>query len=192
MLWRGGDLNDRSLCFLTNFVDGLEQQSHKPALGRPLAPFFPEDARIYMDEDHPGVKLSSLIGNSCTIIIVAKPLQEVIEQHCRTVNIEYLPVSIYDHRRRLRGKDYFIVNPIGSIDCLDREASTIEWDPDDPTGVIAIDEYVLDRDKVASAPQLFRVDLDEVECVVGPELSEAILEGGFTNVDLTPLRVNRP
>ncbi len=178
---------DPDLCFLHNFVDGVEAKSWCIQHGECLSPFYPKSAKIFMSPEKPGIKLASLIGNTQSMLIVSSDFKEAIEKHCEGVDIEYLPFTLYDHRKRVHSKDYFIVNPIGTFDCLDLKASDITWD-DEPGSIISIREHVFDKKKMKSAPQLFRIDKAPNEYVVGLELAREIYDREFTNVVWTELR----
>ncbi|WP_240359410.1 imm11 family protein [Pyxidicoccus trucidator] len=182
-----GDANDRDLCFLTRFVEGIEGKSHFTNLGKPLSPFYPKDARIQMSPEHPGIKLSALIGNERSMLIASSGLKDAIQKHC-TNEIEYLPFTLYDHRKRAYSEDYFIINPIGTFDCLDLKASDISWSTKNPKKILRVDEHVLDRAKMQDAPQLFRVDGDPSEYVLGRELAREIYDRKLTNILWTELR----
>lgn len=182
-----GNANDRDLCFLNQFVEGIEGKSYATNLGERLSPFYPKDARIPMSPEHPGIKLSAMIGNGRSMLIVSSAFKEAIQKHC-TNEIEYLPFTLYDHRNRPYSKDYFIINPIGTFDCLDLEASDISWSTKAPKKILRIRKYVLDRAKMQSAPQLFRVDGDPSEYVLGRELAREMYDRKLTNILWKELR----
>ncbi|RKG83445.1 hypothetical protein D7V88_24090 [Corallococcus terminator] len=140
-----------------------------------------------MSEEHPGIQVSSLLGNSINYLIVSKEFKETIEAHCPRVEVEYLPFDLHDHRGRLFSRDYFIINPIGTHDCLDEESSGIKYGPDG--GVVAIRNPMLHPDKVAGAPALFRVRHKPTVYVIDEVLVAAIREKGFTNIVLSELKM---
>ena len=177
-----GDANDRDLCILRNFVEGLEGKSHYVQFGTPLTPFHPPDARIHMDERSQGIKLSSLVGTIGGTLIVHREFKELIEKHCKGADIEYLPFTLYDHRKRVHSRDYFIINPLGTFDCLDYEACGIKWGKNNPDILISIRERVLDRKKMEKAPQLFRIGKDSTSYVVGVELARDMYDHDLTNI----------
>lgn len=182
-----GNANNLDLCFLTRFVEGIEGKSYCTHLGERLSPFYPKDARIAMSPEHPGIKLSALLGNRLSMLIVSSAFKEAIQKHC-TNEIEYLPFTLYDHRNRPYSEDYFIINPIGTFDCLDLEQSDISWSTKSPKKILRIREYVLDRAKMQNAPQLFRVDGYPSTYVLGRELAREMYDRKLTNIRWTELR----
>jgi hypothetical protein len=180
--------DDEKLCFLDEFVDGINMDAWRVREGAPLEQAFPKDAKLYMSPEYRGVRLADLVGNTSGMLLVSTPFKEAIEKHCKELKIEYLPVTIHDHRKRPHGKGYFIVNPLGALDVLDLKKSDIEWDDERPAEAIKVREPVLDRKKIARAPQLFRIDKDPGVYVIGVELAREIYDRNFTNVFWTELR----
>jgi hypothetical protein len=185
-----GDPDDDSLCFLDNFIEGLEPLSWRAEEGARLGKDFPKDAKLFMNKENPGIKLSPLLGTSCNVLIGSRDFKEAVEKHCKN-EIEYLPFTLYDHRKRVYSRDYFIINPIGTLDCLDRKESDITWDDENPDEVLGIDGMVLDYEKVKDAPQLFRVDLEPSACVVGLELAREFKARNFSNIFWAELPLNK-
>ncbi len=183
-----GNPNDPDQCFIGGSPDGMGIHMYCMGLGERAAPHYPSPARIFLLEEHPGIRLTSLLGNVNSYLIASSALKGVIERHCEGVDIEYLPCDLHDHRRRLFSRDYFIVNPIGAVDCLDEAASVFLRGPDG--SVLRVMRYVLHPDKVARAPSLFRMGEATTEYVVDGRLAKAIEAARFTNVILEPLEVS--
>jgi hypothetical protein len=184
-----GDSNDEDLCVLYNSVEGIGLADVGLHTGERIGKKYPADARIHMSKESPGIKLSSLLGNVKNFLIVSQDFKEAVEKLCGG-KVEYLPFTLYDHRKRVFSRDYFILNPLGTFDCLDLKKSDIKWDKDEPDKIIRIKEHVLDRKKMKDAPQLFRIARDPTVYVVGVELAREIYDRDLTNVIWTELRFN--
>ena len=182
-----GNPNDPDQCFLGNSPEGMGLRMYRMGLGVRAAPDFPDPARIFLREQEPGIRLTSLLGNSNSYLIVSSSLNEVIVRHSEGLDIEYLPFDLHDHRKRLFSQDYLIVNPIGGFDCLDEDACDILRGRDGK--VLRIQRYALHPAKIARAPSLFRIDKALTEYVVDERLAGAIKASRFTNVILTPLAI---
>ncbi|NMO14689.1 hypothetical protein HPC49_20010 [Pyxidicoccus fallax] len=183
-----GNFDDDDLCLLRNFVDGIGMKGWRVHKGEPLAPVYPQDAKVFMSDDSPGIKLSSLIGNTVNMLLVSRELKETIEKHCGN-SAEYLPLSIYDHRKRLYGRDYTLINPLRIHDCLDFKASDIDWDEENPDEILYVARRILAREKLKDAPPLFRIARDTSTYVVGEALASEMQQRGFTNVVLIELPI---
>lgn len=180
--------HDADLCFLDNFIEGIQSESWRAGLGEALTPIYPQDARIHLSEKSPGIKLASFLGNTRGMLPASTSFKEAIELHCAGQAIEYLPFTLYDHRGRVHSRDYFLVNPLGSFDCLDFQASDIAWDKERPGEILDINQHVLERQKMKDAPQLFRVARDPHTYVIGLELAREMQKRGLTNVILKELK----
>jgi len=168
---------------------GLEY--YRLAEGVRIGKAYPADARIYMSKKYRGVKLDSLLGNTKSYLIVKRPVIEVIEAHSADADIEYLPFTLFNQKKRVQSKDYFIVNPVGTLDCLNLESSEIEYldAKDEPShgAVVAVEKFVLDPGKLARAPALFRIKEEPDRYVINEQLADAFGKAGFTNILLTEI-----
>lgn len=182
-----GDLRDESLCLVSNPPDGMGINYYRLALGDPAKKYFPENARIALQEDHPGIRLAGILGNLCGFLIVSAAAKEVIEVYCNNILIEYLSFILFNHKNRVHSSDYFFVNPLKGFDCVSNEHSRIKYDKEGE--VVLIEELVLDRAKLRNAPHLFRVDKDPSIYVVSATLLDAWNACDITNVMTTPMRI---
>jgi hypothetical protein len=177
-----GDANDSDLCFLDNFIDGLEPKSWRIAKGERFGDLYPANAKLYMDDENPGIKLGDLIGTSRNMIVASQELKKLVQKHCAQQDIEYLPFTLYDHRKRVYSKDYCLINPIGTFDCLDLKASKLLRDDDNPDEILSVTTPVLDKNKVKKAPQLFRMKYQPTNYVLGYDLAKDIHDRNLPNV----------
>jgi hypothetical protein len=182
-----GNANDDDLCVISNSVDGIGLGDVGLHTGARIGDEYPQDAKVYMSQENPGIKLSDVLGNTKNFLMVSRDLKEVVEKHCGD-KVEYLPFTLYDHRKRVYSKDYFILNPLGTFDCLDLRKSDIVWGESDPDRIVRIEEHVLDRRKVEDAPQLFRIDRHPTAYVLGVNLATEIHSRKFSNIYWRKLR----
>ncbi|WP_240358393.1 imm11 family protein [Myxococcus vastator] len=140
-------------CFVDELPEGLGLNRYKVGHGETLGADYPADARVYMTDRYQGIQVSDYVENACGILIVSKRVKEVFERVSRGP-VEYLPLAIYNHKKRLASADHFIVNPIGTVDCLNLEASDIKYFKGK---VVQVRNPVLDPAKLEHAPHLFRM-----------------------------------
>lgn len=177
-----GDAQNRKLAFIDQVPDGLEGFDYKMALGEAIGEQYPEEAEIYLQPESPGIKLAPLIGNTLSYLIVNSEIKELIARHT-TDEIEYLSFTLYNHKNRVHSTDYWIINPIGTHDCLNRQASEIRFVDSNPANaVVAVRKYVLDPQKLEGAPDLFRIPEAPKEYFVSETLARALHTGRYENV----------
>lgn len=175
----------REFMFLDTSIDGMREAFHF-ARGTRTARVVPPDPRIDIGREHRRGKLGAFLGNRDGQLVVSAALRRLIEKHCPTGEIEYVPFTLCDDRRKVVSREYAIVNPIGAVDVLDEEASLVERDEDGK--VDHIGQLVLDPEKSRAAPQLFRLAQEPGIYVVGEALHDDIEAQGLTNVELDELK----
>lgn len=175
-----GDLGDSSLCLVEDPPEGMGLEHFYMAGGDRAAPFFPKDAKVYLREENPGIKLAGILGNTVGYLIGNAQAKAIIEKHSKGQEIEFLPFTLYNQKRRMHSKDYFFINPIGTFDCLDEKASGAKYDEDGE--IVTTEKFVLDAKKVQKAPNIFRMGKVPTEYVMSFTLAQALKAGGVTNV----------
>jgi len=170
---------DMSNCFLRNTPEETRAYTYKMSWGEPVTGRYPENAIVYMDERNPGTKLPDLIGTVRSYLIVSKKFKDVIEGLCKKIEIEYLPLSIYDHKKKLASDNYFIINPIGTIDVMNRDKADILYQGDD---VVSIKKFIFDPEKLKDEPHLFRVKEDPAYYFISQELALELKKASISNL----------
>lgn len=186
-----GDSQNEKLAFISNPPVGIGIRRARMAKGKRIGDDYPDDAQIYLESLKSGTQLSSFIGNTRSYLIVNTEMKDVILEYTSQSNCEFeiLPFTLYDHKKRILSKDYWIINPIGTFDCLNKKASEIKYvDKDDAKSeVVSIRKFVFDPKKLKDAPDLFRVPEDPTEYFISERLAKAFKEKGFTNIFLTEI-----
>jgi hypothetical protein len=179
-----GNTDDRSLAFVRDPPSGLGLYDYCMARGKRIGDRYPRDAKVYMDKRSPGIKLGSVLGNTLSYFMVNTAMKDVIISTCKC-EIEVLPFTLYNHKRRVHSKDYWILNPIGTFDCLNRQASDIRYMDATQKQVVGVSTMVFDIKKMADAPDLFRVPEDPEEMFMSERLAIALKPLHPTNVIFT-------
>lgn len=153
--------------------------------GVPRADGFPASAHFEMDKRYPRqVKLADSISNLEGMPVVSSRLKALLESR-KPPAVELLRVSIINHKGRDAGAEYFIVNPLCVIDCIDKEKSEIKWNAIKPDKISGCLKLVLDLGAAGDDVLLFRPKHLEKIVAVRRDLADAITDGGFTGVNFT-------
>lgn len=180
-----GDANNRSLCFLTEPSEGLGAMSYKIGFGEKIGAEWSTKARLVMDPDFPGLKLSSILGNSCACIVAHRDVAAVMQEFVK--DIELLSVTIVNHRKKAASSDYVIVNVLGTIDCLDEAASKVKRSP--KGNFAGMGAPVIDARKIPKNCHLFRFSQSPADLIISFDLGKALAAKKFTNVVLDEVTV---
>lgn len=179
---------DEDFCFIDRPPQEIHTLSSYIMSGVSAWPKYPENVTAKMAIGRGGIVLSDFIGNSELSIIASSEVKNIIQQVCGE-HCEYLPVAIENHKGRIASTDYFYINPLGTIDCLNKSLSDIDYTDDGK--VIDVDEFVLDKSKIDQMPDLFRVPEKDSSYFINQRLVDEIRKQkpDVTNLNLEPIEV---
>lgn len=150
--------------------------------GLPRADGFPLDALFRMSKDHRrSIALLDSAMNLADHTVVSAKLKDFLASKCLK-NVEFLPVSILNHKGRIASRDYFIVHPILPQDCLDIEKSGVHYNHIIPTFISFVDQITLDLGRLDPEVRLFRIKNFGIPVFVERTLANEILDSGFTGL----------
>jgi hypothetical protein len=178
LIWAARDVPDA--CALDKLT-GVDRQ-YELAKGIPRASTFPQDAAFTMDSDFfNDLMLTDNLINTDRLIVASRRLKEFLEARPLR-HVEYLPVTIIDHKGKPASREYFIVHPTDLVDCLDMDQSEVEWGLVDEQSIDSVARLVIDLAKVDPAVELFRPKPFYDVVVVRRALAEAIDAAGFVGI----------
>ena len=178
LIWDAADLPN--VCSLAKLA-GLEK-TYRLVDGVPLAQGFPEGVSFRMDPDNPhDTLLADNLVNPYMVIVASAAAVDVLRARAVPL-VEYLPVSIIDHKGKAVPEPYFIVHPIEHAACLDVAASGGEWDMIDPEVLDSVENVVLDEQRIEAERELFRPKPLVDVVVVRRSLAEALEAAGLTGL----------
>ncbi len=144
---------------------------------------FPEDVCFPMDPDFPkDIKLGDNIGNIDGMAVISKGLMEFIKSK-GSESVEFLPVSILNHKGRIASKEYYIIHPLIVQDCIDLEKTKVVWSSMSPKTITSFDsELILDTERMDENLLFFRMKHEPISIMTRKDLSEEIINKGFTGL----------
>jgi hypothetical protein len=167
-------------CCLSQLIN-VEDQFELPK-GVPRAASFPTDAAFTMDADFPhDTLLTDNLVNTDRLIVASPRLKAFLESQALS-NVEFLPVTILDHKGRAASRDYCIVHPIDLVDCVDVQQSDLEWSIIDPSSIDTVTRLVIDETRLDPRVALFRPKPFYDVVLARRPLAEAIDAQGFSGI----------
>lgn len=130
--------------------------------------------------------LADNLSNMDREIVVSRRLKDRLEEF-KPRDVEFLPVSIVNHWGWAASRDYFVVHPLGQVDCIDTARSVYRWNAIDPDKMSACSRLVLDPDRIDPDRLLFRPRHLGHHVLVRPDLAASLAREGFTGLLFTPL-----
>jgi hypothetical protein len=133
-------------------------------LGEPVPPDFGQPIQYRMSDLFPDdIELSDnyVVAGQ---IVVSSRLREALQVILSGHHIQYLPVSILNHKKRLASADYFVVHSHDVFDCIDVNKSGVQWNPLDKNEIVLCKQLVIKPKVVPADILLFRPSSGAVEC----------------------------
>ena len=184
-LWLRGDTDDESLAFVEDAPAELGIRDYYMSQGKKIGDLYPSNVKARLAKRVLGIKLTSLLGNLLSYLMVNTQAKDVFLGTCNC-EIEALPFTLINHKGRIHSKDYWILNPIGTFDCVNREASDIKYQDATKQEVVGIGladgSLVFDSKKMQNAPDLFRVPEKPSLMFISERMALAIIDADLTNV----------
>lgn len=147
--------------------------------GLPLARAWPRDVRAGMDRDFKkATALTDDLMNMDSVKVCSRRLVELLEKH-GVKHVEYLPLTILDHKGKVASTDHFILNPVGLVDALDRKASEPDYNLIDKELINWVARTVLDPRRLDPERKVFRLAGLRLPVLVERPLAEAMVAAGM-------------
>jgi hypothetical protein len=154
--------------------------------GKSFQADFPSDVGFSMNPEFPdNTILTDSLMNRYHLIVGSERLQNFFAER-KIPLVECLRVAIRDHKGK-RAADYYLINPLQSIDCLDRTASGAIVSRALNTQVISIKRLVLREEVLDPSRQLFRIAGYPQMRLIRRDLAGALLQAGFTGIKFREL-----
>lgn len=178
MVWRPGTFED-GICVLgdtDNFDSAYEIDEGVSRLAN-----WPDDACAIMSKSFPKDKglADSLVG--LTHVVVSARVRAFLDS-AEIKNVEFLPIKIINHKKRAEKAEYYLLNPLEIVDCIDMAASQARQDTLDPGMIDGVKQLVLRLDQIPPTATIFRAMYWPSAILVRTELSKKMIGDGLTNL----------
>lgn len=139
------------LGFIQDFADDF-----KLMRGHAVSFEWPSGVAFHMDPDFKKrIKLSDALLNANDFLIASVALRNLLEAE-GVPDVEFLPVTVFNHKKKAEPHPYWIVNPVGLQDCVDLAASDLVMNNINPDYISVVKHLVIDETKVSPTAALFR------------------------------------
>lgn len=155
--------------------------------GDSLVDAWPDDVSFRMDPDFPRqIKLSDQLLNPENLIIASPQFLEFLKGNSLP-NVEYLPVTVYNHKGRIASDGYEIVHLTQPQACIDVAASGVQWNHINSNWIDAVDKLVIDESRIERDVLLFRIKHLRDGILIRMDLAERIEEAGFSGIQFVDI-----
>jgi hypothetical protein len=170
-------------------LEGLENVPEVFELKRGFARAkgFPEKATFRMNARFPKkVQLADCAVNFEKVVVASKRVREILESK-QAPDVEYLPVTILDHKGRVASADHVIVNPLQVIDCIDQARSTLTWNKIDPEYIAFLEGLVFKPGAIPPSSVVVRAKHLAATVFLRKDVADEIEAQGLTGAQFLPL-----
>lgn len=95
-------------------------------------------------------------------------------------SVEFLPLTILNHKGRAVVGSYFIVNPPYVINCIDLGASQVEWNDIDSELIDSCKQLVVNNELIPNKESIFRPKNLPIINLIRSDLAEKLTDAGFS------------
>jgi hypothetical protein len=178
LVWLPGRFG-KGVCVLTGVLRVNDTWEIDEGISRIAS--WPGDASAKMSKKFP--KDTGLADSVyCPHIVVSERVKRLLESE-QARPVELLPLQILNHNDKVVATDYFVVNPLEIVDCIDLAASEGKENPLDPGTLYGVARLVLREDAVPRTLSVFRIKHWTNVILIRRELAERMKEAGLTGLN---------
>jgi hypothetical protein len=148
--------------------------------GVSFAGSFPPDAHFRFDPDFKRDTLPVDFFINVNRLMVASPRAVEYIRSQVAEGIEYLPITILDHKAKPLAGSYCIVHPVGTVDCIDFGQSVVMWSAFDPQAVDEFEHLEIEPTRVPAGRQVFRAHRCPNLLLLRRSFGDALVQQGLT------------
>jgi len=167
--------------YLEQELDDLD----KPWLiseGVRLGSEFPVGAPCYISRKWRGMKLDDFVSNKFSWLVVSERARKVLE--AEPVEVEWLPIRLFDQKKREVQAPYTLAHLIGTVDCIDLARSDFDWSAGSPGEILILRRLLLDTARIPEHASLFRLKEQPQTIIIRSDLVEKLHAAGVTGFSL--------
>jgi hypothetical protein len=132
----------------------------------------PGEATIALDSKHKGMKLDDFISNSLSWLIVSEKVRALLAAEPNPC--EVYPLKVLDPKGRPIKTPYFLVHPVGTVDCVDLTKSEYDRSSMAPDMILGFQRVVLHKKKIPPDRTLFRLKENPRTYIVRSDLLDKL------------------
>lgn len=154
--------------------------------GEPWGSAFPPDVTFQLNsERRKDTVATDNVSNVDLFALVSTPLKEFVEKW-PVQSVEFLPVTILDHKGKPLPQRYFIVHPFHDLECLDVAASGVQFSQIRKESMTRVKRLVFDPKFEDPKRDLFRIKNFPDLVLVSRPLAEALQAKKFSALRFIP------
>jgi len=154
--------------------------------GKRLAKKFPAKASVRFADSFPKlIKVLDVVTSEFRVPIVSAKVRALLEE-LSGKDLEFLPVTLLDHKGKVASRDHFFLNPLRIEDVIDMQRSKFERDRFEPDQISELAELHLKPAAVPADAHLFRAKTKLNQIFIDDAADDAFEKAKVTGLRLFP------
>lgn len=175
------ELFDKKACLLTEAPDTFRAKGWRVSKGIRMDHRHPPDVVLTMGREHPGLAIPDLVNNTLGLCVVSSRLKDLLERESRA-QIEFLPISIMNHKGRIAASDYFLANVLDHHDCIDLSRSDVDQNNPKPGMLSGLHRLFVLEEKIPVEARFFRLKPMPEAIIIRDDLRALLDAAAITGV----------
>ncbi|MFP2930242.1 imm11 family protein [Pyxidicoccus sp. 3LG] len=161
--------------------------------GMPLGASYPPKAELTLSKNG-GDLVTDFIDNIHSVVLVSEKARGVLEQAgLGPEQVEFLPFTLKDRKRKKVPEPYFIANALQSFDCFDWDRSEYDLYPNKRKVVrTSLKKLHVLEDKIPENAMFFRTGELKHRILIRADLLEKLKAAGCTGINVTAMGAELP
>lgn len=179
VVWLGG-LNVDEFCVLDE-IEVRQAVDLNEAVS--LAAEWPADASAKMSPDFKRqIRLADSLKSRHLVASLA--MKQALEAASAVTKVEFLPLTVINHKGRVASRDYFVVNALQVVDCIDVKASKPVYNDIDPESIMYFKKHlVLNEEAIPKTAKLFRAKHYTTRTLMRRDVAERMKAAGLVGLN---------
>ena len=172
------------VAWIDKFPDEIGAKDYLLDKGLRAKEWFPAGIAFDMSEQS-SRRLLDILPNVLGLQLISETVKMLLEEHAQ-VELEFLPIRIRNHKKRIEEKPYYILNVLDPVFCMDLEKSDYVTDSLDKTQMFTISHLHFDENKLPKDRKLFRLGEKNTLFIIREDLADKLSESGCTGLNFVP------
>lgn len=118
--------------------------------------------------------------------VVSRALKQSLERDLTHNRVEFIPVRLVNHKGRVASDQYYVLNPLDIVDCIDLEESGVEWNRISPSSISYCKALVLKEEAIPEGFTVFRLKRWENNILARADVVSDLQSSNLTGLVFRP------
>ncbi len=150
-----------------------------------LLPEYPANVVLDLAETGGDMRVDFIRNHDRVVLASSRAREVLVAGGAVEEQVEYLPVTLRDKKKRVLDTQYFIVNPVVNVACMDRKRSEHSTYSNSDQ-IMHIERLYLDDAQIPKDTPIFRLAEDKKLILIRRDLLAAIQGAGLVGLHAVP------